>query len=115
MRSIATAMMTRRQAVLAFGASMTGIGTRSSAKSAKRVHVGRVPDGGLQPQVAMDDRGKLHLVYFAGDPRQGNLFYAVSTDGGMTFSRAVPVNSQQGSAIATGTIRGGQLALSKNG
>jgi len=108
-------MMSRRQAVLAFGASLIGLGTRARAKSTERVHVGRVPEGGLQPQVAVDDRGKLHLVYFAGDPRQRDLFYAVSTDGGMTFSRAIPVNSQQGSAIATGTIRGGQLALSRNG
>jgi hypothetical protein len=115
MGSMAFARMTRRQAVLALGGTMTGLATRASADPLKRVDVRRVPEGGLQPQVALDDRGKLHLAYFAGEPRQGNLLYAVSTDGGRTFSRALPINSEQGSAIATGTIRGAQLALGKSG
>src|SRR4051812_6033040 len=68
----------------------------------------RVPHGGIQPEAAVDSHGTLHLLYFAGEPHGGNLFYVRSTDHGQTFSTPVRVNSQDGSAIATGTIRGGQ-------
>jgi hypothetical protein len=75
----------------------------------------RVPDGGIQPDVLVDGHGVLHLLYFSGEPRNGNLFYVRSTDSGVTFTAPVRVNSQDGSAIATGTIRGGQLALGREG
>ena len=75
----------------------------------------RVPHDGIQPEVAVDARGVLHLLYFAGEPHAGNLFYVRSTDFGATFSNPVRVNSESGSAIATGTIRGGQLAVGRNG
>jgi len=63
----------------------------------------------------MDEKGTIHLVYFSGDPMQGDLFYVTSTDDGATFSQPRRVNSQPGSAIAAGTIRGGQIAIGKNG
>jgi hypothetical protein len=110
-----TAMMTRRQAALAGFASVSSFAARMKAGTREQIRLGRVPQANLQPQVAIDDQGTLHLVYYAGDPRQGDLFYAKSTDGGITFSRAIPVNSQSGSAIATGTIRGAQIALGKAG
>jgi hypothetical protein len=75
----------------------------------------RVPGSGLQPQAVQDASGVLHLIYYAGDHRQGDLHYSRSGDGGETFSPAIRVNSQEGSAIAAGTIRGGQLALGKGG
>jgi len=75
----------------------------------------RVPHDGIQPEVAVDARGVLHLLYFAGEPHAGNLFYVRSTDFGATFSNPVRVNSESGSAIATGTIRGGQLAVGRDG
>lgn len=107
--------MTRRQVGLACAGALAGFAATTRANSQERVRVTRIPDGGLQPQVAIDSQGKLHLAYFTGEPRQGNLFYAASTDGGATFSHAIPVNNEQGSAIATGTIRGAQIALGKNG
>src|SRR5262245_52575368 len=75
----------------------------------------RVPNGGIQPEAAVDAQGNLHLLYFAGEPHAGNLFYVRSTDYGQTFSTPIRVNSQASSAIATGTIRGGQLAIGRNG
>ena len=84
-------------------------------EAADRIRVHRVPGGGLQPQVAVDEQGILHLIYFSGDARQGNVFYVKSTDDARTFSQPLQVNSQPGSAIATGTIRGAQLALGKAG
>jgi hypothetical protein len=79
------------------------------------VELRRVPNGGLQPELVLDARGVLHMLYFAGDARSGDLFYVRSRDLGATFTSAVRVNSQAGSAIAAGTIRGGQLALGRDG
>jgi hypothetical protein len=73
------------------------------------------PEGGLQPQAAIDDRGVIHLVYFKGDPAGGDLFYARLEPGAERFSAPVRVNSQPGSAIAIGTIRGGQIAVGRGG
>jgi hypothetical protein len=79
------------------------------------VTVRRVPEGALQPQVAATGDGTIHMVYFLGEPRRDDLFYARSRDRGATFSPPVRVNSTSGSAIATGTIRGAQLAVAANG
>jgi hypothetical protein len=74
----------------------------------------RVPNGGVQPEVAIDASGVVHMVYLGGDPGAADVFYVRSSDGGRTFSSAVRVNSQPGSAIATGTIRGAQIAIGRN-
>jgi hypothetical protein len=74
----------------------------------------RTPGGGIQPQVELRD-GTLHLVYFAGEPEKGDLFYVRSTDFGKTFSKPIRVNSVQGSSIAIGNIRGAQLAVGRGG
>jgi hypothetical protein len=75
----------------------------------------RVPNGGIQPQTAVDDHGTVHLIYFRGDPSHGDVFYVRSTDGGATFSSPLQVNHQPGSAIATGTVRGAQIAVGRHG
>jgi hypothetical protein len=74
----------------------------------------RVPSHGIQPQVAVDARGVVHLLYFKGEPGGGDVFYTRSRDGAH-FQPALRVNSQPGSAIATGNIRGAHLALGKGG
>jgi hypothetical protein len=79
------------------------------------VKVIRVPNGGIQPQVAVDGRGIVHIVYFAGEALHGDLWYVSSADGGTTFSRPMRVNSQDGSAIATGNIRGARIAIEPKG
>lgn len=75
----------------------------------------RVPDGGIQPQVVSDAAGTLHLLYFKGGPSGGDLFYVHRPRTRPGFSRPIRVNSEPGSAIAIGTIRGGQLALGEAG
>ena len=75
----------------------------------------RVPHAGIQPEAVVDNAGTLHLIYFSGEPAGGDLYYVRSRDLGATFSTPVRINSQAGSAIATGTIRGGQLALGRTG
>lgn len=87
----------------------------ASTRSAPDVVTRRVPDGGIQPRAILDARGVLHLLYFKGDPGGGDLFYVTSRDLGRTFSRPVRVNSTPASVIATGTMRGGQMAIGRAG
>jgi hypothetical protein len=75
----------------------------------------RPPDGGIQPQALLDGKGVLHLIYFKGDPGAGDLFYVRRGPGKENFSEPLRVNSQPGSAVAIGSIRGGQLAVGKGG
>jgi hypothetical protein len=75
----------------------------------------RVPNGGIQPQVMVDGKGVLHMVYYSGDQGHGDLYYVRSVDQGATFSSAFKVNSHPGSAIAAGNIRGAHLALGRKG
>jgi hypothetical protein len=74
----------------------------------------KTPNGGIQPQ-AISAAGTLHLIYFKGDPAGGDLFYVRRAAGEKRSSEPIRVNSQPGSAIAVGTIRGGQIALGKGG
>ncbi|HMF19210.1 MAG TPA: hypothetical protein VKE98_18515, partial [Gemmataceae bacterium] len=82
-------------------------------KQAKKVILVKTPNGGIQPQALLDAKGVLHLLYFKGDPAAGDLFYWRR---GADDARAsnIRINSQPGSAIAVGTIRGGRLALGKD-
>ena len=81
-----------------------------------RVEVLKTPDGGIQPQAVADGRGTVHLLFFRGDPSHGDLFYAKRNPGQTGgFLLPIRVNSEPGSAIATGTIRGGQIALGPKG
>jgi hypothetical protein len=73
----------------------------------------RCPDGGVQPQAAVDSSGKIHLIYLKGDDGACDVFYVTSTDAGQTWTKPIRVNSQPGAAIATGTVRGAQVALGK--
>jgi hypothetical protein len=74
-----------------------------------------VPDGGIQPQVVTDATGRVHVVYFKGEPGAGDLFYVRSDDGCRTFSPPLRVNSRPNAAIATGTVRGAHVAMGRNG
>jgi hypothetical protein len=99
--------------LLAVCAALAGVAGPGRAGPA--VTVRRAPDGGIQPQAAVDGRGTLHLIYFKGDPRAGDLFYVRRESGKERFSKPLRVNSRPGSAVAIGSVRGGQLALGKGG
>src|SRR5260370_33680563 len=75
----------------------------------------RVPNSGIQPQVATDGKGVVHMVYFTGDQGHGDLYYVRSADSGATFSAPIKVNSHPGSAIAAGNMRGAPIAIVRNG
>jgi hypothetical protein len=86
-----------------------------AADSAAPVKLIRTPDDGLQPQALVDGNGTLHLVYLKGDPKSCDVFYARRAASQTNFSAPLRVNSEPGSAIAVGTIRGAQFALGRNG
>src|SRR5579863_5413898 len=78
-------------AILAAGARMHRVladRPRPDASLASRVTVIRTPNGGIQPQLAVDRRGVVHLLYFTGDPAAGDLDY-VQWDAARSPSRAV--------------------------
>ena len=106
----------RLRAVL-LGVALLGLawGAAKTEPGSANVQVVRVPEGGLQPQVAVDGKGVVHLIYFKGEAGHGDVFYVRSNDHGKTFSAPLRVNSQQGSAVATGTIRGAQIAVGGDG
>jgi hypothetical protein len=88
----------------------------AAAKQVPNVKLIRVPNGGIQPQVVVDHaRVVVDMIYFQGDPAHGNIFYVRSKNWGATFSSPIRVNSQPGSAVAVGTIRGAHLAVGANG
>lgn len=79
------------------------------------VQVERLPAGGVQPQALIGPDGTVHLVWFTGPPAAGNLLYAKRGPTAAAFSVSLRVNSQDGAAVAMGTIRGAQLALGRGG
>lgn len=87
----------------------------ATAAEPARVTLVRTPDGGIQPQAAVDRQGVVHLIYYKGDARNGDIFYVRQQPDREEFSEPIQVNSRPGSATAVGTIRGAQLALGKNG
>jgi len=82
---------------------------------APTVTAARTPDAGLQSEVAVDDKNVVHLIYLKGDPSASDVSYVRSTDGGASWSEPVRINSQAGSALAVGTVRGAHLALGAHG
>ena len=89
--------------------------SRCIAAELPAVRVIRVPDNGIFPQAQVDGKGNIHLTYFKGDAAAGDLFYVKSSDAGASFSKPMRVNSQTGSVLTIGTVRGPQMAVGKDG
>jgi hypothetical protein len=79
---------------------------------APAVTVVRLPEGAIQPQTAVDAKGVVHVLYFKGDAAHGDLFYA-HLDASDRVTAPIRVDTVPGSAQATGTMRGGHLAIGK--
>lgn len=94
------------------GSVLTGCGP-VPAQPLGNVIAERTPNAGIQPQAVVDSTGVLHVVYFRGAPEAGDLFYVRRTPGETTYSAPLRVNSQPGSAIAAGTIRGAHIAIGR--
>jgi hypothetical protein len=99
---------------LILGFSLLFIPGVLSVKADPEVNLMRTPENGLQPQAIVDSKGVVHLLYYRGDPRNGDLFYVSRASGTAQFSNPLRVTRDLSPAMAMGTIRGGQLALGKN-
>lgn len=107
-----------RRRLLSLGLPAAGllVGCRTSARAAEpreKVRLEKTPDGGVQPQALIDARGVVHLVYLTGKPGASDVIYRRRPAGETAWSAPIRVNSQPGSAVAAGSIRGAQLALGK--
>jgi hypothetical protein len=80
-----------------------------------RVVLVQTPFHGIQPQAVVDAEGILHVIYFSGDPAHGDLYYTRRGPGESTFSAPLRVNSEPASVLAVGSVRGGQLAVGREG
>jgi hypothetical protein len=95
--------------------ALPAAGLVSRAPAASSVALIVTPNEGIQPQAAVDNRGVLHLIYFTGDPSAGDLYYVQRAPGSTAFSSPLRVNTEPRTAIATGSVRGGHLALGRDG
>jgi len=103
----------RTGVLILLGMSALTLVTRTAATPA--VTLLPTPGNGLQPQAVDDARGTLHVLYFKGDPAAGDLYYVHRAFGATVFDPPIRVNSEPGTAIATGSVRGGHLALGRGG
>jgi hypothetical protein len=85
------------------------------APQVPQVKLLRMPQGGIQPQTAVDSHGVLHMIYFTGDADSGNIEYVQRALGAKEFSKPIRVNTQPASALAVGTVRGPQMAVGRDG
>ncbi len=82
---------------------------------ASTVTILSVPNNGVQPQALVDAQGVLHLVFLAGPAGQSDVFHTTLDAKTQTFAKPQRINKTQGNAVATGTIRGAQCALGRDG
>ncbi len=87
----------------------------SAAAPGPPVTVVVLPGDGIQPQAVVDANDVIHVVFFSGKASGGDLYYARIGADGHKLSEPVRVNSIEGSALATGSVRGPQMALGRNG
>ena len=112
-----TTTMTRpTMPIVAFGLVALLVGpVGASGTDSPRVTVSNAPHEAIQPQAAVDAEGVVHLIHFEGAPSGGDLFYSRRRPAQESFNEPIRVNSVPGSAVAMGTIRGGQLAIGAGG
>lgn len=70
----------------------------------------RVPEGGIAPDAAVGPSGGVYLVY----GKEKNAFFALSQDGGRTFSRPLRLNTLA-DTVLVGHERGPKIAVGRNG
>src|SRR5437016_5562745 len=91
------------------------VAVTATAAGSERITLLRTPDDGIQPQAVIDTKGVSHLIYYKGESGGGDIFYVRQDSGQDRFSQPLHVNTQTGSAMSAGTIRGAQMAVGKNG
>ncbi len=95
-------------------ASASCVKAQPASSANPKVNLLRTPNSGIQPQTMMDERGALHLIYFAGEPGGGDIYYVRRDADRTEFTAPIRINSEPRTAVAVGTIRGAHLAVGKN-
>ena len=85
-----------------------------AAAEPPEVTLSRLPQDAYQPQVVEDEAGTRHLIYATGDPAAADVYYVRVGETGES-SKPIRVNSQAGSALPIGTVRGAHLAVDGDG
>jgi hypothetical protein len=80
-----------------------------------RVDVVQTPGGGVQPQAVVDSEGAIHLVFLRGKPDASDVYYSRRKPGESSFEAPARVNTEPGSAVAIGTVRGARIAIGRGG
>ncbi len=101
--------------ILATGTTIALYSMYASAHATPKINLLRTPHGGIQPQTVLARNGVLHMIYFRGDASAGDIEYVRRAPAGKDFSQAIRVNSEPGSAVAIGAVRGPQMAVGRNG
>jgi hypothetical protein len=83
---------------LVWATTLTASAASRTEAGSPEVAVMRVPEGGCQPQVVVDQKGVLHLIYLKGDPGSADIYYVDKVPRQVEFSERVRVNSEAGSA-----------------
>src|SRR5258708_5553723 len=68
------------------------------------IYVLRAPNSGIQPQTVVDAKGLLHMIYFKGEAKAGDIEYVRRAPGSAEYSQPLRVNSVPQSAVAIGTV-----------
>src|SRR3954465_1535800 len=107
-------------AFIAFAAASQGPPARVAAPAVPTstipsVGVVPLPAGAIQPQTVIDAKDVIHVVYFSGTPAAGDLYSIKLAADGHRLTEPVRINSIEGSALATGSVRGAQVSLGRNG
>lgn len=85
--------------------------SRAPAESSGNVTLVSLPENGIQPRVLTGEDGLARIVYFQGQAGGGDLLFVEKRPEKEAFTDPVRINSTPGSAVATGTIRGAQIAM----
>lgn len=101
--------------ILAMGITIAFYSIRASAHTIPAINLLRTPHDGIQPQTVLARNGALHMIYFKGDASAGDIEYVRRDPAGKDFSQPIRVNSDPGSAVALGAVRGPQMAVGRNG
>ena len=92
------------------------LGSVHSLAKALTVTFEKTPHGGIQPQVIVDASGTLHLLYYKGQPREGDLFYVSRGKGQKGFSVPLQVKQHcENSACCIGSIFRARMAIGQGG
>src|ERR1700675_1906060 len=89
--------------------------SRANSPAMPTITLLRTPREGIQPQTVLDRKGVLHMIYFKGNASGGDIEYVWRNPNEKDFSQPIRVNSERGSVLAVGTVRGPQLAVGRNG